>query len=170
MKLFVKNKLMTLSGASYVEDEAGNKVFKVKGKWGIFSPTKKKKIIDSENQLRYIVRNKFFHFFASSCFIYNSEKQKIAMLSNSDFDFKNKFVLKGSEDEIVIVGKYFQFPNMELEVQKNGKMIGTITKNFTIVRDSYIVDIADDTEDAFLVALVIAIDNIFDKRAKSARR
>ena len=166
MRLFVKNKLMSLGGASFVLDEAGNQVFSVKGKWGIFSPTHKKKIYDKDKNLRYIVRNKFWHFIARSCFLYDDSKQKIAMLTNGDFDIKNKFVLKGFEDEILIKGNYSEFPKFWMDIIKNEKVIGKITRDFTIVRDSFVLDIFDNTEDAFLVALVIAIDNITDSRRK----
>ena len=164
MRLFIKNKLFSFTGASFVTDEAGNNVFKVKGK--LFSPTHKKKIYDKNNELRYIVRNKFWHFIARSCFLYDDSKQKIAMLTNGDFDIKNKYVLKGYTDEIMIKGNYSEFPKFFMEIVKNGKVIGKITRDFTIIRDSFILDIFDDTEDAFLVALVIAIDNITDSRRR----
>lgn len=165
MKLFVKNKLMSWGGSSFVLDEAGNKVFAVKG--AVFSPTRKKKIYDQDKTLRYIVRNKFWHFIARSCFLYDDSKQKIAMLTNGDFDFKNKYVLKGYQDDILIKGNYSEFPKkFFMDIVKNEKVIGRITRDFTFVRDSFVLDIFDDTEDAFLVALVIAIDNITDSRRK----
>ena len=166
MRLFIKNKLFSLGEGSFVLDEAGNKVFTVKGKWGIFSPTKKKKIYDQNKELRYIVRNKFWHFFSASCFLYDDSKQKIAMLTNGDFDFKGRYVLKGYQDEILIKGNFSEFPKFTMDIYKNEKVIGKITRDFTIIRDSFVLDIYDDTEDAFLVALVIAIDNIADSRRK----
>ena len=159
MKLFIKNKLVSLGGSSFVTDEAGNKVFKVKGKF--FTITHKKKIYDKNGNFRYMVRNKFWNFFSKSCFIYDDSKQKIAKLTRGDFDVKNKYVLKGFEDEILIQGN---FASLNMEIQKNGQVIGKISREFTIVRDSFTLEIFDDTEDAFLVALVIAIDNITDSR------
>lgn len=170
MRLFIKNKIMTLSGSSFVLDEEGNKVFIVKGKWGIFSPTHKKKIIDKDGNLRYIVRNKFWRFISTSCFLYDDSKQKIAMLTNNDFDFKSRYVLKGYQDEILIKGNFSEFPKFTMDIDKNGKVIGKITRDFTIIRDSFVLDIYDDTEDAFLVALVIAIDNIADSRRRRSNR
>ena len=170
MRLFIKNKIFTLSGSSFVLDEKGNKVFKVKGKWGLFSPTHKKKIIDKDGNLRYIVRNKFWRFISTSCFLYDDSKQKIAMLTNNDFDIRSRYVLKGYQDEIVIKGNFSEFPKFTMDIEKNGKNIGKITRDFTIIRDSFVLDIFDDTEDAFLVALVIAIDNIADDRRSRNNR
>ena len=45
MTFSVKNKFVSLGGGSFVEDDNGNRLFKVKGK--MFSPTRK------ENSLRY---------------------------------------------------------------------------------------------------------------------
>ena len=168
-KLIIKNKMISLRDSSFVLDEEGNKVFKVKGKF--FSPTHKKRIYDMDGELKYIVRDKFWHFFHSSCFILDDEKEKIAMLTNGIFDFKRRFVLKGYNDEIEITGAVFQFPNLEMQIVKNGKEIGRISKNWkdNIFRDSYVAEIYDETEEAFIVALVIAVDNIYDERNRNSR-
>ena len=47
-KLIIKNKMISLRDSSFVLDEEGNKVFKVKGKF--FSPTHKKRIYDRVNR------------------------------------------------------------------------------------------------------------------------
>ena len=66
MKIFIKNKLISFGGSSTAVDESGNKVLKIKGKWVLFSPTKKKKIYDKNGKLLYIVRNKWFNWWKTS--------------------------------------------------------------------------------------------------------
>ena len=44
MKIYVKNKLVSLGGSSTVKDANGNDIIKVKGKF--LSLTRKKKILD----------------------------------------------------------------------------------------------------------------------------
>lgn len=164
MKLFVKNKFMSLSGGSYVLDENENKVFVVKGKWGIFSPTRKKKVYDVEGNLLYIVRNKFWHFLKRTCFVYDADKEKVLDVSEKKFDFKNDFEIEGYQDEISFEGKLFQFPNINLEIIKNGKNIGKLTKQWNMWRDSYCVEIPNEEDAGLMVALTIAVDNVFDRR------
>lgn len=165
MKLFVKNKYISLGESSYVLDEDKNKIFKVKGK--IFSPTRKKKIYDMDGELQYVVRNKFWKLFKTSTLIYDADNELVAKLSNSDWDFKNKFVLEGGDEDVTISGNLIQFPSIKLQVTKKDKVIGTITKDFNLFRDTFSIDV-DDTEDAaFLVALVISIDNIWDSRRRN---
>lgn len=161
MKLFVKNKLFSFGGSSFVLDESDNKVFKIKGK--IFSPTRKKKIYDANGELRYVVRNKFWKMFHTTTFIFDPYKNLVAKISNNDFDFRNKHIVKQGEDEIEINGSFKNF-----EIVKNGKLIGTINRDFTIVRDAFTVEVLDPEEAAFMVALTICIDNIRDKQAKRA--
>ena len=168
MKLYIKNKLISFGDGSFVTDEAGNQVYRVKGM--VFSPTRKKKIYDMEGKLLYVVRNKFWQMFSKNCFVYNAEKAKIAKVQSKNWDFKNAYYIMGYNDEIEIAGKFLQFPNMELSINKNGKKIGTLTKNFTVVRDSYTLDIESEEDAPLFVALTIAVDNIVDQRRKDTKR
>ena len=162
MKLTVKNKLITIGDGSIVTDENGENKFKVKGR--VFSITRKKFIYDMEGNLQYMVRNKFWRLIKTSAFIYDKDKKLVGQLSNSDWDFKNKFKLEKSERNVEISGNLIQFPNIKLNVNIDDKVVGTITKNFNLIRDAFTIDVDDDQDAAFLVSLVIAIDNIGDAR------
>ena len=162
MKLIVKNKLITVGEGSTVTDENYEEKFKVKGK--VFSITRKKFIYDMTGNLQFMVRNKFWRFIKTSAFIYDNNNNLVGQLSNSDWDFKNKFKLEKSEKNVEISGNLIQFPNIKLNVSIDDKVVGTITKNFNIVRDAFTIDVEDGQDAAFLVALVIAIDNIWDAR------
>ena len=163
MKLIIKNKLISFGDGSFVCDENGNKKFSVKGR--VFSPTRLKKIYDMEGNYLYTVRNKFWHFIYNSAFIIKG-KEKIAKLANNRWDFKRKFVLQGFQDEIVISGNLFQFPDIKMEITKNGQKIGTLIKNFNLLRDAYTLEVDSEEDAGFLVALVIGVDNIYDKMRK----
>ena len=60
MQLFIKNKIVSVGGSSYVTDENGNRVYNVKGK--VFSLTRKKEIKDLEGNTLFKVRNKLWFF------------------------------------------------------------------------------------------------------------
>lgn len=160
MKLFIKNKYITIGGSSYVKDENDKDMFAIKGK--VFSITHKKEVYDTNGNLHYIVRNKFWHFINDSTYIYDKDKNKIAMLANNKFDFKHKFVLTGYKDDITISGNLLQFPDIKMEITKNGQKIGTLTKDFNILRDTYTLEIDNEQDAPFMVALAIGVDNIFD--------
>ena len=164
MILIIKNKIISVRGNSFVKDENGNNIFVIKGK--LFSPTKKKRIFDMNGNLQYVIRNKFWHFVYDTIFVYNREKDKIAELSNNRWDFKRKFVLRGFKDEYVISGNLFQYPDIKMEITKNGQKIGTLTKNWSVLRDAYTLEIDNEDDAGFLVALSIGVDNIYDRMRK----
>ncbi len=164
MILYVKNKIVSFGGSSFVEDDMKNRCFRVKG--AIFSPTRKKKIYDMDGNLLYVVRNKFWKLFTSSVFIIDPDGNRVGTLGNRDLDFRNKFVLAGATDDITISGNLIQFPSIKLEITKNGRYVGTLLKEFTIVRDSFRIDVEDSEDAAFMVALVVGIDNIYDRRSR----
>lgn len=161
MRLYIKNKLVSLGGSSAVTDDNGNDVYKVKGK--VFSITKKKKILDMEDKLLYTVCNKFFSYINRHALVYDDNGEKIAKITKKTWSRKNKYIVEGYKDEILIEGNFFSF---NLKILKNGEEIGRIKKDFSIVKDSFVLEIDKEEEMAFMVALVIAIDNIVDKMQK----
>lgn len=155
MTFSVKNKVISLGGSSFVLDDNGEKMFRIKG--GVFSPTRKKTVCDTDGTKLFVVRNKFWHFFRKSAFIMNADGEK--MLKITKKFWTNKFLVENYDSEIEIDGSWIGW---NLEVLKDGKLAGRINKNITIVRDSFRVETTADEYNALLTAIVVAIDNIFD--------
>lgn len=159
MKIYVKNKVMSLARGSSVLNEDKQPAFQVKGK--TFSITRKKKIKDLSGQLLYSVRNKWFNFFVHRAYVYDQNKKKIATVKSKFFQVR-QFIVLGYQDEIKIDGDFFSLTS---QILRNGEVIGTIRRQFTVVADAFEIE-ADEKEMPFILALVIAIDNICDKRSK----
>ncbi len=160
MKVYIKNKIFSLGGASKVLDENKNPIFKVKGK--IFSITRVKKICDLEGKLLYKVRNKWFNWFIHKAYIYDANKNKIATVKDRWFNVKQEYFIEGYKDEIKIEGKFF---SLTCNILRNGEIIGTIRRKLFAWTDSFELE-ANEEDIPFLIALVIAIDNITDKKLK----
>lgn len=160
MKVFIKNKLVSIGGSSTVKDESGRDVFFVKGR--AMSPTHVKFVCDAKKNKLYKVRNKWFHLFTHKAFVYDENGSKIACVKHPPFTGK-RFVVQGYGAEITVDGDFF---SLRSHILKNGEPVGTIDREFTIIRDSFCLE-ADEKEIPFLIALVIAIDNIMDKITKS---
>lgn len=155
MRFWVKNKIMTLGGSSFVTDEQGNKLLKIKGK--IFSPTNKKIVCDPSGNKLFVVRNKFWHFFRRSAFVIGADGEKLLKITKKFWT--NHFLVDNYDSEIVIDGTW---TGWNLDVVREGKLAGKISRNLPLVRDSFQVDSAADEYNALLASIVIAIDNIFD--------
>ena len=61
-----------------------------------------------------------------------------------------------------IEGKFF---SLKSQIIKNEQLVATINREFTIVNDAFSLE-ADEKDIAFYTAIVIALDNIVDKRSK----
>ncbi len=164
MQLIIQNKLISLRGSSTIQDEKGNSVFKVKGK--LFSITRKKFICDLEGNCLFIVRNKFWRLFTHKAFVLDSSKHKVAYVKRRWWSFgRNKFLVTGlDEDEIRIDGSFFEW---NYSIIKNEEEIATVQRNLTLVKDKFTLNINNEDDAAFLVALVIAIDNIVDNQTNN---
>lgn len=157
MKLLIKNKLMSLKGNSIVKDEEGKEKFRIKGK--VFSVTRKKKIFDENGNLLYRVKNKFWHLpYSRKAFIYDENGTKVAQIV-AKYAFKKKFYIEGYKDQISITGNFFGY---NYSICQNGDVIGTLNKKVISLTDTYTLDIPNEEDAPFMVALVIAIDNIID--------
>ncbi len=76
------------------------------------------------------------------------------------FNVNQEYFVLGYKDEIKINGKFF---GLTTQILKNGEVVGTIRRQINLIADGFELD-ANDEDLPFLVALVIAIDNITDKK------
>lgn len=159
MKLYIKNKVWSLRGSSSVKDEGGNDVFIVKGKF--LSITHVKRIKDTSGNMLYKVRNKFVNLFSRSAYINDGDGSRVAKVERK-FGFKNRIIVHGYKDEIAVEGDFLSWT---LDIYRNGDKIGEIRREFNLF-DSFVLETSTEDDAAFMVALVIAIDNIFDSRSK----
>jgi len=170
MKYLIKNNLATISGSSKVLDENENLVYVVKGSFfsNVFSKTYKKTLRDMDKNKLFFVKNKFWHkpgFLSAK--IYDSKKNKIAIVRQSHY-IKNGYEVEGATEPISIEGT-----GWNLDISLGNKKIGHIslpkienTKDFFRISDAYVLEVEDAEDVAFLVAVVIAIDNIVDRKRK----
>lgn len=160
MKVFIKNKLISLAGDSQVVNEQGEAIFKVKGK--VVSPTRKKFIYDMQDKLLYVVRNKYWNFFANRVFIYNDKNERVATIKKSKWSFNFKYQIEDCVDSMSIQGKIFSGKNF---IIRNEEQIGEINREFSLFADSFMLE-AQEQDIPFLTALVVAFDNLKDQMDK----
>lgn len=159
MQVFIKNKLMSLGGSSAVVNADNNPVYNVKGK--IFSPTRKKFIKDLNGNKLYTLRNRWFNWFVHKVYIYDAQtKKKVATVKDKLFNVRKEFFVEGYGDEISTEGNFF---SLSTTIYRNDTPIGQINRQITLIRDAFCLE-ADEKDIPFLIALVIAIDNITDKK------
>ena len=158
MELSIRNKWVSLRGSSVVQDLEGNDVLKVQGKF--FTFTRKKFVMDLNDNLKYTVRNKFWFLFRRKAMIYDADGNEVARLSRKVFSFHDRYFVESKLGKLEIMGNIFQF---NYKITLDGKEIGHIARKISL-RDSYVLTIDDNFDYMLFVAMVIAIDNITDQR------
>ena len=162
MRLYIKNKLVTLGGSSVVVDEQGRTVYEIEGK--VFSPMRKKiikSLIEGGAKWHsYTVRNKFWRFIRKSALVYNSWGEKIGQMKDKFFgncEFVGKYGYRAEGN--ILKG---------VKVYKDDELIGSFSREYNsallFARDTYALEVYGYWHEAFLVALVIAYDNIWDDK------
>ena len=158
MKVYIKNIVFSLGQGSSVVDENKNALFDVKGR--AISITRKKFLYDANGQLLYSIRNKWINFFVHKAYIYDASGSKIATVKDKWFNVNQEYFVMGYKDEIKIQGKFF---GLTSQILRNGNVIGTVRRQITFIADAFELE-ADERDIPFLIALVVALDNIHDKR------
>ena len=85
MKVYIKNKLISLGGSSEVLNENQEPIYQVKGKW--ISITKKKKMYDMEDKLLYTIRNKYWTFFCDKVMVFDADGERVAIIKKSKWSW-----------------------------------------------------------------------------------
>ena len=163
MELSIRNKWVSLGESSVVQDMNGNDVMKVKGK--VFSFTRKKTLTDLDGNVKYIVRNKFWRLFTYKAFVLDANETVKATIRRKIFSLHDRYFVTSDLGEMEIVGNIFQF---NYKILLNGKQIGHVARKISL-RDSFVLTVDDDCDYMFMTALVIAIDNITDRKDENAR-
>lgn len=163
MKVFIRNKFMSLTGASKVLNENKEPIYKVKGKF--LSIRKKKRICDLDGNVLYRVQNKMFNWIHEKAYILNAKKQRIATVTKRALSKAHTYVVEDFKDEILVDGQFF---SRECNILINDKTIGSLKRELSFVEDHFVLDV--EYEDIpFLIAMVIAIDNITDRKSKRTK-
>lgn len=181
MELLIKNKLASLTGASKVLNEKDEQVYKVKGSWGSNTFTKKyrKKIMTMDGKLLFSVCNKRIHGpLKRACIIYDGNKKEVARIMENGA-FKCGYQIEGASEKMQINGAFI---GEGASIMLGGKKVGKILSgNYKTTKsgkaiigmgitDKFKLSVTDPEDAPFLVAIVIAIDNMRDAyRRKNTR-
>lgn len=163
MELAIRNKWISLRGGSVVKDLNNNDVLKVQGKFWTF--TRKKFVKDLNDNLLYTVRNKFWTFFVSKAFVYNKDGEVVAKMRKKFWSLHDHYNVECTYGDLVLRGNILGF---DYHITLNGEEIGHVSRKISL-RDSFVLTIDETKVDyAFLVALVICVDNITDSEGAAA--
>ena len=149
MKLFIKEKVFSLSDKFFVMDEYGDEKYIVEGE--IFSWGKKLHVYDRQGAEVAFIKQELFTFLPR--FTVYAGGVEIAQVKQEFSLFFPRYTIEGLGWEIE--GSFWEH---DYQITKHGSPIVTIQKEWMTWGDSYMLDIGNPTDEIVALAVVLTID------------
>ena len=154
MRYLIKEKIFTFADRFEIQDENGYSKYEVVGK--ILSIGNKLNIYDMSGRELIYIEQKVFRFLPE--YMVYREGNLIGRIKKELTFLMPKFNIESSYGDFTIEGDVFQH---NFNILKNGKPIAWISKKWISLSDTYSVDILDEEDHPFILAIVIVLDQIF---------
>lgn len=155
MRYYMKSKLFKLKEDFWIKNQYDEDVYFIDNKFFTFGLQFD---ILKNNRVLYSVKEKLFTFMSNYDMF---ENENVVAEVNQKFTFfKDKLSVSSKYGDLSIQGDYFDY---NYEIYKGRELIAKVTKEFFSFTDNYFIDI-DFEDEAFVLALVVIIDNIIDKQ------
>ena len=147
--------LVSLGGDAWIEDQAGNRVYEVDGK--AFAIGRTLDLLDASGALRYTLHQRVLSFRAT--FEIRAGDAIVATVQKALFSFPgSKYTIQRADgSELVATG---DFLDHEFVVAGPDGTALTATRAWFSVHGRYGVEVADRFDDAFALAIAIAIEQL----------
>jgi uncharacterized protein YxjI len=153
MRYQVRQRVFSLSDRFAIKDEAGGERFLVQGR--VFSLGKKLSLTDTSGNELYFIRQKLLSVLP--CYHVLKDGREVAELRSRLSFLKARFSISGEKGSYDIEGSPL---GLEYRISSGGREVATVSKRFFAVADTYGVDVVDSEDAAFVLSLVIIIDQI----------
>jgi len=153
LKYLIREKIFSFGDNFTIKDEFDNDVFFVRGK--VFSLGDKLTLEDALGNEVVYIEQKLFKFLPEYS-IFLSGKYAARVKKEFSF-FRPKFYIDSNMGQFTIDGDIFSH---NFQILKNGIPIAMVSKQFFAFSDAYGVDISDNEDQDFILALVIVLDQV----------
>ncbi len=154
MKYIIKERIFTLTDKFIIEDEEGYPRYEVVGK--LLSLGNKLCIYDLDGEELVYIEQKLLKLLPE----YNIyQKGHLVGKVKKEFTFfKPSFVIESSYGNFTLQGDILHH---DFDILKDGRSVAWINKRWLSFSDTYSVEISDLVDQAFILAIVIVLDQIF---------
>lgn len=159
MRYLIRQRIFSFGDNFTIKDDQDNDRYIVQGK--VFSLGDKLKIMDLNGNELFYIEQQLFRFLPEY-YIYAGGQQLASVKKQLSF-FTPKFVIDSINGAYDMVGNIFGY---DFQIYKDGRMVAVINKKWFSFGDSYGVEIVDGEDHAFLLTLVIVIDQVLHDEQK----
>jgi uncharacterized protein YxjI len=149
----IRQKVFSFGDNFVIKGENDEPRFIVKGK--VFSFGDKLSLQDLNGNELYYIEQKLLKFLPEYHIFQNG--RDMAMVKKEFSFFKPRFFIESQYGSYDMEGDIF---GHDFQVFKNGRAVAAVSKRWFSFSDTYGVDIKDDEDQAFLLTLVIVIDQV----------
>jgi uncharacterized protein YxjI len=160
MKYYIKQRVFTIGDKYDIYDAYQTPLFHVQGE--IFTIGSKLHIYDSVGKELYYIKRRIFTFLPKYE-IYQDDRL-IANASKQFTFFVSRINIESDLGDFEIHGDFMAH---EYSIYKDSQLVTTIHKKWFSWGDSYEIDILDEPNASFYLALVITIDNCMHNESSS---
>lgn len=154
MKYLVRQKVFSLGDNFTIKNEYGEDCFRVYGK--IFSLGNKLHLTDLQDRELYYIEQRLFRFLPEYNIYQNGTP--VAHVKKTFSLFRPNFEITSVYGKYSISGNFFAY---DFTIFKNGDPVAVISKKWFSFSDTYGVSVDDREDAAFILALVIVIDQVY---------
>jgi uncharacterized protein YxjI len=153
MKFIVRQRLFGLGGGFSIKNEALEDSYRVRSR--LLALAKTLILSDMEWRELFVIRKKLLSLMPR--FVIIKEDRVVARVTKRFAFWRESFVIDGEAGAYRIEGRVL---NLDYSIHKEDRVAATVSKKFFALADTYGVDIAEGEDRAFMLALVIVIDQV----------
>lgn len=154
MKYLIRQRIFSFRDSFTIKNEFQEDCFRVYGK--ILSFGNKLHLTDLQDRELYYIEQRLFRFMPEYT-IYQNGKD-VAKVKKIFTLFRPSFDIQSVYGNYNIDGNFFAY---DFSIFKDGAPVATISKKWFSFSDSYGVSVSDNEDAAFILALVIVLDQVF---------
>lgn len=148
-RLYIKQKVFSLSGKFTVRDEAERDVYFVEGSF--MQIPKTFSVYDEKNEQIAVITKKTFSFLPT--FYLEVDGREMVTIKKEFSFFKARYQIDA--EDVSVEGNVW---DMNFQVLRRGEVIGSVSKQWFSWGDSYQVEILEEELEHLIIGIVIAID------------
>lgn len=158
MRFLIQQKFFTLKDRFFIKDERGYDCYEIADKLVTVGNKFWVNTVDGNNL--YFMRQKLFHLMPHYE-IYQGEEVVANVRARFRF-FRAKVEVQSDRfGDILITGNVM---NWDFEIKRGDEMLAVINKHILKVRDTYTLEIMARIDPAFMIALAILVDAMYQRR------
>lgn len=162
MDYLIRERVFALGNKFDIEDSMGQSIYRVESQ--IFALGRKLRIYNRNGEEVAYIEQRIPRLLPEYD-IYIDGRQLGSLKKELSF-FRPSFAINSDYGDFEIEGDVLRY---NFSILKNGRPVASISKKFLALYDSYMVSVDDDLNQAFILALVIILDQVHHDQSSSSQ-